>query len=104
MVFRMRAYTHGGWAPRQRVSTTFLTQSLSCAPDGIRTLDLDLQPNALTTGPTRLFSKACYGGAEAFRQPGGPTAHSSLLLIVFVFFEDASLVEFRLCTLYFIAC
>ena len=26
MVFRMRAYTHGSWAHRQRVSTTFLTR------------------------------------------------------------------------------
>ena len=38
--FFVRAHTHGGWAHRQRVSTTFLTRKnthFSCAPDRIRT-------------------------------------------------------------------
>ena len=46
----MRAYTHGGWADRQRVSTTFLTrgktQTCSCAPEE---MSLTLQPILLTT-------------------------------------------------------
>ena len=42
--FMCCAYTHGGWAHRQRVSTICLTrknsQLFSCAPDGIRTIVL----------------------------------------------------------------
>ena len=60
MLFRMRAYTNGSWAHRQRVSTTSLTrgktQSLSaCVPDGrdSNPRPVDLQSNALTTEPTR---------------------------------------------------
>ena len=34
-VICMRSYTHGGWAHRQRVSTTFL--NCYCAPEGVRT-------------------------------------------------------------------
>ena len=49
----MRAYTHGGWAHRQRVSITFWlgkTQRFSCAPDP---RPLDLHSNAITTEPIR---------------------------------------------------
>ena len=38
VVILVRAYTHGGWAHRQRVSTTFLIRKnltiVSCASDG----------------------------------------------------------------------
>ena len=46
MIILTRACTQGGWAHRQRVSTTFLTRKISqifyCAPDagGVRTSDL----------------------------------------------------------------
>ena len=46
MIFRMRVYTHGGWAHRRWVSTTFLTRKnskFSCAPDGIRTFGSPVQ-------------------------------------------------------------
>ena len=48
----MRACTQGGWAHRQRVSTTFLTQSFSCFPDGgLNLISLDLESDALPTDP-----------------------------------------------------
>ena len=43
MVFRMRAYTHGGWAHRQRISTFWLWKThkyFYCAPGRIRTFVL----------------------------------------------------------------
>ena len=54
MVFCMRAYTHGGWAHRQLIST-FLTRKNStfflCSWRDSNPRPLDLQPNALTTEP-----------------------------------------------------
>ena len=50
----MRAYTHGGCAHRQRVSTAFLTRKkLLCFLRDSNPRHLDLQSNALTTEPTR---------------------------------------------------
>ena len=52
-------YTHGGWAHRQRVSTTFSTRKnafFSCAPDtgGVRTgVVFHLESTALPTEPPR---------------------------------------------------
>ena len=49
----MRIHTHGGWAHRQRVNTTFLTWSwknkvfLTSAPDGIRILNLGISSPTL---------------------------------------------------------
>ena len=55
MVFHLRAYTHGGWAHRQQVSTTFLTRKkfFLCSWRDSNPWPLDLQSNALTTEPTR---------------------------------------------------
>ena len=51
IIFLDQCYTHGCWAHRQRVSTTFMTEKLkvflSCAPDGIRTLDLWISSTTL---------------------------------------------------------
>ena len=53
----MRAYTHGGWAHRHRVSTTFMTRKNSkfflCSWQDSNPRTLDLQFIALTSEPTR---------------------------------------------------
>ena len=57
----MRAYTHGGWVHRQRVSATYLTRKklvhFSYAPDGAQTRVTDVmesrESDALPIEPLR---------------------------------------------------
>ena len=88
MVFRMHAYIHGGWAHRQRVSTTFWTRKNSkfflCPWGDSNPRPLDLQSNTLTTEPTRhpISAFVLLYSWHALHQRDKSFVHSPLMCLV----------------------